>query len=84
MAEKNINEPGILMRGPDGNLYFIPEKKFTAYKLDDNLACKVEGRGVFDRQILGVAKSPRDIGLSASDEPTQSVIIDLSAFLKRT
>jgi hypothetical protein len=79
-TKKDINEPGILLRGPDGNLYFVSEKALTAYKLDDDVVCRVEGRGTFDRQIVGIARNHREIGLSASEEPTKTVILDLSAF----
>jgi hypothetical protein len=75
-------EEGILMRGPDGALYHIPLNALVAHKLSGERAESVKKSGVFDRQTLGRATSPRGIGLSSDDEPTQTGIVDLSAIFR--
>jgi hypothetical protein len=80
--QKRTVEEGILMRGPDGALYHIPLDALVAYKLSGERAESVKKSGVFDRQTLGRVTSPRGIGLSSDEEPTQTGIVDLSAILR--
>ena len=79
---KGSVEEGMLIRGADGAIYHVPFNALDAYKVDEKIQAQVNETGIFDVTLVGQARSPRDVGLSASNEPTQTVTMDLSAFRK--
>jgi hypothetical protein len=85
MAEQGSQnvDAGVLIKGADGAVYHIPLNKMQAFRLDDSVQAQVEKSKVFEQQILGRVSSPRDVGLSMADEPTATVILDLSLVLGR-
>jgi hypothetical protein len=69
---------GTLLRGADGELYFIPDDKLDAFRLDQR---KTQGArnlldGAGDLVTLSVAAGPavRRAGLRAADTTTVSVV----------
>lgn len=78
MAQR-FKEPGTLLRGPDGSLYFISDKALSAHKLDSGVAQGVNRARVFDRIAFGKAGSPREVGLSSIEDNVRVAIVDLAA-----
>jgi hypothetical protein len=76
---KRFENPGTLLRGPDGGLYFIADDALAAHKLEDETAESVNRARVFDRFVFGAAVSPREVGLSAIEDNAPVAIVDLSA-----
>ncbi len=74
----NTKDPGVLVRAPDGELYHISLDELKPFKLTEDMQKNVSTTKVFQSNVLGRANSPREVGLSASDEPTQTAVIDLS------
>jgi hypothetical protein len=77
MAAKD-EDGGTLLRGADGELYFIPDDKLAAFKLEekqtDNARKLIKGAG--DLVTVSVLAGPtvRRAGLRAADTTTVSVV----------
>lgn len=81
--DKDTPGGGTILRGDDGELYFIPQDALEAFRLDDKRSAAVEetigavrGRGD-SGELLSTLPAPvgRRLGLLASDnEPTQVAV----------
>lgn len=60
-----LKESGILIRGADGRMYFVPESGLEAYALDDETAKQVTEELNLSGNVMAIRKRP---GAVAGDE----------------
>lgn len=77
-AQDGSPGPGIVIRGVDGAIYWIPDNKLSAFKLPDDKAAKVKSlidESKMDPLVANLDnKFSQSIGIARGEEETETLL----------